>query len=193
MSVTTPDLNISFEGHLADTLAQLRDVLPNELASQLAVYLTEPRPKTIPYSFIHAVSQWVRTPAGSSNVSSPNDYSMVALLAGTTTSPERKFGTYVPPPDPDAVAAHASQERKQITTLINGVLSVGGSAMAALWASEHTGWKYEWVCVLSIPSVQGTESTIACPLFLLCCHCRRYLGGGSVHYLAVSTRRFKET
>ena len=138
MSVTTPDLNISFEGHLADTLAQLRDVLPNELASQLAVYLTEPRPKTIPYSFIHAVSQWVRTPAGSSNVSSPNDYSMVALLAGTTTSPERKFGTYVPPPDPDAVAAHASQERKQITTLINGVLSVGGSAMAALWASEHT-------------------------------------------------------
>lgn len=69
---------------------------------------------------------------------------MISLLAGTTTSPERKFGAYVPPRDPEEIEAERKKERRAITTLVNAILSVGGSGFAAWWASQHAGWKKEW-------------------------------------------------
>ncbi|KAF8920776.1 hypothetical protein CPB85DRAFT_1428824 [Mucidula mucida] len=145
-SVTAPNVNISFEPHLADILVPLRSVLPGELAGQLDAH----HPLRVPS---------VDIPMGSipdrlvgmkgSPLLDPKDYSMIALLAGTVTSPERKFGSYQPPPDPEVIAAQNNEERKQITTLVNALLSVGGSAFAALWASQHTGWKYEWRVLFS--------------------------------------------
>lgn len=166
-SVTAPNVNISFEPHLADILVPLRSVLPGELAGQLDAYLTDPRPATIPYAFLQSISQWARSPTGSSALKGsplldPKDYSMIALLAGTVTSPERKFGSYQPPPDPEVIAAQNNEERKQITTLVNALLSVGGSAFAALWASQHTGWKYEWVCLICLTCFNMLIALSAC-------------------------------
>lgn len=149
--IMTSDLNISLEDHLRDTLASLQGLLPPELSTQLQVYLTQPKPALIPYTVLHSLSQWSRSPSGSSALCSstpprdPNDFSMISLLAGTTTSPERKFGTYVPPRDPEEIEAERKRERRAITTLMNAILSVGGSGFAAWWASQHAGWKKEWV------------------------------------------------
>jgi hypothetical protein len=71
---------------------------------------------------------------------------MVALLAGSVTSPERKFPLYVPDKSPEEAAALKAAERKAITSLLNALLSVIGSGFAAWWAAGKTGWKYEWVC-----------------------------------------------
>ncbi|KAK0217958.1 hypothetical protein IW262DRAFT_1105872 [Armillaria fumosa] len=146
----TSDLNISLEDHLHDTLASLQGLLPPELSAQLQVYLNQPRPALIPYTVLHSLSQWSRSPSGSSALCSstpprdPNDFSMISLLAGTTTSPERKFGAYVPPRDPEEIEAERKRERRAITTLMNAILSAGGSGFAAWWASQHAGWKKEW-------------------------------------------------
>ena len=75
----------------------------------------------------------------------PHDYSMISLLAGTTSSPEGKFGVYVPPKGPEQIEAERLDQRKSITTLINALLSIGGVAFAAWWAADKTGWKNEWV------------------------------------------------
>ncbi|KIY69199.1 hypothetical protein CYLTODRAFT_373084 [Cylindrobasidium torrendii FP15055 ss-10] len=143
-----PGINVSLEPHLAETLAKIRGILPKELAAQLEAFLNEPRPPTIPHSLLDSVSRWSRTPIGTAELSRTSlhtgDYLMVSLLAGTMSSPERKFGTYVPPPDPEVVAAQKREERKQITALANGVLSIGGAAFAAFWASQHMAWKHEW-------------------------------------------------
>ncbi|KAK0202821.1 hypothetical protein DFS33DRAFT_1263603 [Desarmillaria ectypa] len=144
------DLNISLEDHLRDTLASVQSLLPRELSAQLEVYFTEPKPALIPYTVLQSVSQWSRSPSGSSALRStthprdPNDFSMISLLAGTTTSPERKFGSYVPPRDPEEIEAERKREKRAITTLMNALLSVGGSGFAAWWASQHAGWKKEW-------------------------------------------------
>lgn len=70
---------------------------------------------------------------------------MIALLAGSTTSPERKFADYVPPKDPEVVQTEKMKERKTITALLNALLSIVGSGLAAWWAADKTGWKNEWV------------------------------------------------
>ena len=75
----------------------------------------------------------------------PHDYSMISLLAGTTSSPEGKFGTYVPPKEPEQIAAERVYERKSITALINALLSIGSVAFAAWWAADKAGWRNEWV------------------------------------------------
>ncbi|KAG7443625.1 uncharacterized protein BT62DRAFT_320834 [Guyanagaster necrorhizus] len=146
----TSDLNISLEDHLRDTLSSVQRLLPCELSAQLQIYFTQPKPALIPYTVLQSVSQWSRSPSGSSALRSatpprdPNNFSMVSLLAGTTTSPERKFGSYVLPRDPEEIEAERKRERRAITTLMNALLSVGGSGFAAWWASQHAGWKKEW-------------------------------------------------
>lgn len=44
-------------------------------------------------------------------------------------------------------------ERKAITTIINGVLSVIGSGAAAWLGSEKTFWKQEWVSSQVFPVI----------------------------------------
>jgi hypothetical protein len=136
------ELNISLEPHLAQSLEPIVPLLTDKNIDLRAA--------TIPYSTLLSVSQWARTSAGTKALCScsldPGSYSMVALLAGTTTSPERYFGKYIPPPEPHEVQAEKARERKAITTLINGVVSVIGSGFAAYWASDKAAWRSEWVC-----------------------------------------------
>ena len=189
----TSDLNISLEDHLRDTLASLHGLPPPELSTQLEVYLNQPKPALIPYTVLHSLSQWSRSSPGSSALCSstpprdPNDFSMISLLAGTTTSPERKFGVYVPPRDPEEIEAERKKERRAITTLMNAILSVGGSGFAAWWASQHAGWKKEWVrsklCLLPI----FYSFLLAGSLWAVCRRRRCYCGSSAISHLATAT------
>lgn len=153
--MSNAELNISLEEHLQETLAPLSDILPSDISSQLLSKTHNPdsdlppQPRTIPYSLLLSISKWARTPAGLEGLKarklSPNDYTMIALLAGTTTSPERSFPAYVAP-DPVADQKRDNRDRKAITALVNAVLSVLGSGGATWWAVSNIGWQPEWVC-----------------------------------------------
>ncbi|KAG6891266.1 hypothetical protein C0995_008518 [Termitomyces sp. Mi166 len=151
----TDNLNISLEPHLLDTLRGLQAVVPHDLADTLGQYTASAPPLTIPYSVLRSVSRWALT-TGRETLRShsppldPHAYSMVALLAGTTTSPERNFGTYVSPQDPEEIEAAKSAERKSITALLNGLLSVLGSGYAVWWAADKLRWKNEWRVLLAL-------------------------------------------
>lgn len=136
-------LAVSLEPHLLEALVPLQGRVPPDLAAALGPYIVDPPPRTIPYALLHRISQWART----ADLSPPLErgaYSMVSLLAGTTTSPESKLGKYVPPLPPDEAAAQQVRDRKAITALFNALLSVGGAAFAAWWAADKTGWRNEW-------------------------------------------------
>ncbi|KAH7929114.1 hypothetical protein BV22DRAFT_155949 [Leucogyrophana mollusca] len=148
---TTQDLNISLEPHLRKALTELPSVLPIELLDELASYLNRPEgpSNTIPYGVLHKVSLWSRTSSGQDALQNctppldPRSYSMVALLAGTRTSPEKKFPAYAAK-DPEAERRRAADDRKAVSTVINAVLSVAGTGFATWWASERTGLRVEW-------------------------------------------------
>jgi TMEM199 family protein len=143
------DINISLEAHLLHGLNLVSPILPEHLTSNLAQYLVSPPPLTIPYKTLFAISQWTRTIEGQkallAHSMKPHDYSMISLLAGTTSSPEGKFGTYIPPKEPEQIEAERVNERKSITALMNALLSIGGVAFAVWWAADKTGWRNEWV------------------------------------------------
>lgn len=147
------NLNVSLETHLLHGLNRISPILPHHLADDLAQYLVHPPPLAIPYKSLFAISQWTRTDDGQKALQAhsiaPHDYSMIALLAGTTSSPEGKFGTYIPPKEPEQIEAERANERKSITALINALLSIGGVAFAAWWAAGNTGWRNEWVRITS--------------------------------------------
>ncbi|KAH8830256.1 hypothetical protein DL96DRAFT_1592182 [Flagelloscypha sp. PMI_526] len=154
-----PQIRVSLEPHLREKLDPLIGILPPELQDELRQILdntTARRPTSIPYDLLLQISQWSRSPAGNDILKahqpplSPNDYVMVSLLAGTTSSPEGKFGTYVPPPDPEQVAKRESAERKAILTLVNAVLSVAGAGFASFWAADKTGWKREYQVLFAL-------------------------------------------
>lgn len=149
MGISTTDVNISLEPHLLSALTPIHPLLPQELAAQLERYLATPTQPTIPYQTLLGVSHWSRTEQGQNALQSHNldvhSYSMIALLAGTTTSPERNFGSYTPPKDPEEIEAGRLKERKAITYLLNALLSIGCVGFAAWWAGGKTGWKPEWV------------------------------------------------
>ena len=86
---------------------------------------------------------------------------MVALLAGTKTSPERKFPD-VPRVSQDDESQRARNDRRAIVALLNALLSVIGSGVATWWAAQHLSWENEWVrnafsfSVLSFFSVENS-------------------------------------
>jgi TMEM199 family protein len=147
-------LNISFEPHLQETLSHIVILLPSTLSNQLRPYLNVQNPPqttpTIPYSLLRSISQWSHTLSGLTAlkshdpVLSPHDYTMISLLSGTTTSPERKFPAYIPP-DPLAERKREYKDRKTITAVLNALLSIIGSGAATWWAADRTGWRPEWV------------------------------------------------
>ena len=69
---------------------------------------------------------------------------MISLLAGTCTSPEKRFPPYIPS-DPLEERRRAIDDRKAISTVMNAVLSVVGTGAATWWATDRTGLKLEWV------------------------------------------------
>jgi len=150
------DLNVSLERHLLHRLYPLPQIVPEELAEKLRSYLNDPPPSTIPHSVLQAVSQWSRTTTGIAALNSsspsldPHAYSMISLLAGAMTSPEGKFGEYVPRKRPEQLEAEKNKERKTITALINALLSIGGAAFATWWAAEKTGWRNEYRVLLAL-------------------------------------------
>ncbi|KAF5316524.1 hypothetical protein D9619_006382 [Psilocybe cf. subviscida] len=154
MATSTSGINISLESHLVDTLKPLYELLPREVAQELQQYISDTPPALIPYKTLLSVSQWARTDGGQKALKrkglDATGYSMVALLAGTTTSPERKFGTYVPPKDPEEVEKERVRERKTITALVNGLLSVGCVGFAAWWAGARQGWQMEWRALFAL-------------------------------------------
>jgi hypothetical protein len=149
------ELNISLEDHLLEALGPLPPLLPSELSTKLMPYISQPTPRTIPYALLYAISQYARTPAFRAALQSyptpvnPQSYNMVALLAGTTTSPELTFPKYI------TKEVRANEERKRsmndrkaITTLLNALLSIAGSGAATWFAAQRTGWREEWVRLL---------------------------------------------
>ena len=148
-ALMTSEIKVSLETHLLHGLNRISPILPHHLANELAQYLVNPPPLAIPYKTLLAISQWTRTDDGQKVLQAhsmrPHDYSMISLLAGTTSSPEGKFGTYIPPKEPEQIEAERANERKSITALINALLSIGGVGFAAWWAADKTGWRNEWV------------------------------------------------
>ncbi|KAG1831256.1 hypothetical protein EV424DRAFT_1314596 [Suillus variegatus] len=143
----THELDISLEDHLLEVLNALPTILPDDLAVELSAFIT-PKSTVIPYHILLKISQWSRSPAGLKALQSssldPQSYSMVSLLAGTRTSPEKKFPAYVAK-DPETERRQAANDKKAVSTVVNGVLSVAGTGFATWWASEHTGLRLEWV------------------------------------------------
>ncbi|KAF7973959.1 hypothetical protein HWV62_13924 [Athelia sp. TMB] len=166
-----PELNVSLEEHLEEALIPLINILPGELSSQLAAKTRSPdstqaaQTRIIPYPLLQSISKWSRTPEGLATLKrhkmSPSDYSMIALLAGTTTSPERRFPVYVPA-DPLEDQKRNTKDRKAITALVNAVLSVLGSAGATWWASAQTDWQQETRLLVAflVAAVVGVSETI---------------------------------
>jgi hypothetical protein len=110
---------------------------------------------------------------------------MIALLAGSVTSPERKFPAYTPDKSPEEAAALKKAERQAITSLLNALLSIVGSGFAAWWAAGKTGWKNEWVCNVKFSLCDIEEST-ASPVLLVRCSCGSNLRSGLVSHLGLT-------
>ena len=157
-TTTIPRLNISLEPHLAETLQPLLPLLPHEIASNLESALAQAARDgkhgvaLIPYQLLHTISAWSRSSAGVTALSShipPLDlhsYSMVSLLAGTRTSPERKFPhTHSGQKDHEAEAKREINDRRAVVAVINAMLSILGSGAAVWWAAERLSWRDEWV------------------------------------------------
>ncbi|KAH9915725.1 uncharacterized protein B0H18DRAFT_885536, partial [Fomitopsis serialis] len=141
-----------------ETLRPLLLILPPELASQLTpvVFPSEgPPPNTISYSLLGTISAWARSPNGEESLAAhdpplrPANYSMIALLAGTRTSPERRFPAHVARGD-DAEGRKAYSDRRAVTNVFNALLSIGGSGAATWWAAGRLAWKDEWKVLLSL-------------------------------------------
>jgi hypothetical protein len=141
------ELNVSLEPHLLEVLNPLPTILPDDLAAELSTFASPPS-SLIPHSTLLKISTWSRSPAGLEALKSssldPQSYSMISLLAGTRTSPEKKFPAYMAR-DPEAERKQAADDRKAVSTVVNGIFSVAGTGVATWWASEYTGLRLEWV------------------------------------------------
>lgn len=169
MPDTFADLAVSLEPQLLDVLRLLHPRLPNELASTLQPYISPPSSSTsnantptIPYAHLLSLSKWTRTPPGLRALNTPpaldpSSYTMLALLAGTRTSPDRRFPAPSPSHashnDPAREAKKEMGDKRAIVAVVNGMLSVLGAGAAAFVAAQRTGWRDEWVCRLRSPSI----------------------------------------
>ncbi|KAI6009348.1 hypothetical protein BKA83DRAFT_4416251 [Pisolithus microcarpus] len=153
-------LNVSLEAHLRGTLVAIQRITPTDLFDDLAPYVSSDEQHSaqvavIPYDTLQRISKWTRTPEGMKALQDcsppldPQSYSMVSLLAGCRTSPEKRFPPHVVK-DPVEESRRASETRKAIATVANGALSVVGTGAATWWASEWTGLKLEWRTLLAV-------------------------------------------
>ncbi|KAI0343084.1 hypothetical protein BDW22DRAFT_1344900 [Trametopsis cervina] len=164
------ELNVSLEPHLADALHPLVPLLPELLASQLSKVLTEAHshPKSgsdtgqtavavVPYALLSSISAWSRSPEGLIALNSHDppldagDYTMIALLAGTRTSPDRKFPAGPRPSDSDEVSVQREMnDRRAVTALLNALLSIIGAGVATYWAADKLSWRNEWKVLFAL-------------------------------------------
>lgn len=152
-----PDnLSVSLEPHLIEILRPLLDTIPASLSAELSPLLSEttssssPIP-TIPYTLLLSISRWVRTEEAARALRSksppldPIAYTMVSLLAGTRTSPDKKFPQLSRSSDRSENAARDISDRRAIIAVLNALLSVICTGVATWWAAQRTGWRDEWV------------------------------------------------
>ncbi|KAL1747909.1 hypothetical protein HDZ31DRAFT_60781 [Schizophyllum fasciatum] len=148
MRAPPPSPAISLEPHLLDTLRPLAPRLPPDLAAALAPALAAPPPRTIPLALLRRIAQWART-ADAPLPRPPAAYSIVALLAGTTTQPGARFPP-APAAPPAADTDMAARDRRALAALLNALLSIGGGAFAAWYAARAAGWRAEWAVLLAL-------------------------------------------
>ncbi|KIJ55409.1 hypothetical protein M422DRAFT_57860 [Sphaerobolus stellatus SS14] len=143
MSQTT----VSLPPHLRANLSSLTKLLSDDLKSRL-LSTFDKNASEISHKTLLDISRWARTELAQSQLKAasldPNDYTMIAMLAGTITSPSSKFPPYVPPPDSASQAKKAVEDRRAIVALLNALLSIGCVGYSAWWASKRTGWQDEW-------------------------------------------------
>ncbi|TFK74929.1 hypothetical protein BDN72DRAFT_832640 [Pluteus cervinus] len=144
------DLNVSLESHVVSIIKRVLDLVPQELHEQLLQYATDTPPPKIPYNTLHVLSRWARSPPGINALQNheprvdTHDLTMINLLAGAKTSPEKPFPAPAPVEEPEDVEANRLREKRAIAALANSLLSIGGAGFAAWWAAEKTGWANEW-------------------------------------------------
>jgi TMEM199 family protein len=149
-----PDnLSVSLEPHLIEILRPLVDTTPAPLSAELSPLLSETTSSSsstpkIPYTLLLSISRWARTEEAARALRSKNPpldplaYNMVSLLAGTRTSPDKKF------PQPSGRSENAARDisdRRAIIAVLNALLSVICTGAATWWAAQRTGWRDEWV------------------------------------------------
>ncbi|KAI9440539.1 hypothetical protein H4582DRAFT_1811961 [Lactarius indigo] len=164
--MATNNLLVSLEPHLVETLRPLIGSTPSHISVELSALLPDENlsasqsatPPMIPYALLQSISKWARTEEGETALKSrkpPLDslaYSMVALLAGSRTSPDKKFPTLPRVPTRSEGVAREISDRRAIIAVLNAVLSVICTGAAAWWASQRTGWRDEWKVLLSLLS-----------------------------------------
>ncbi|KAI9464613.1 hypothetical protein BJY52DRAFT_831215 [Lactarius psammicola] len=158
------NLHVSLEPHLIETLRPLIGSIPSHLSAELSALLPNESssasqsmtPPMIPYALLRSISKWARTEEGETALKSknpplePSAYSMVALLAGSRTSPDKKFPTLPRVPTRYEGVARDISDRRAIIAVLNAILSVICTGAAAWWAAQRTGWRDEWKVLLSL-------------------------------------------
>jgi len=141
-----------------EVLRPLVGIIPAHLSAELSPLLSESTSPssstpTIPYALLLSISRWARTEEAARALRSkipaldPLEYNMVSLLAGTRTSPDKKFPQL----------SHSSEnpardisDRRAIIAVLNALLSVICTGAATWWAAQRTGWRDEWKVLLSL-------------------------------------------
>jgi len=172
MSGPPPDSDnprISLEPHLVELLRPLVDAVPTPLSAELSPLLSEQASSptlTISYALLRSISKWARTEEGASTLKSkvppldPLSYNMVPLLAGTRTSPDKKFPQLPQPSTRSEIAARDISDRRAILAVLNALLSVICTGAAVWWAAQRTGWRDEWVSATYVSvGVKGSART----------------------------------
>lgn len=149
------NLSVSLEPHLIEILRPLLDTIPAPLSAELSPLLSETSSSsstpTIPYALLLSISRWARTEEAAGALKSKNPpldplaYNMVSLLAGTRTSPDKKFSQLSHSSDRSENAARDISDRREIIAVLNALLSVICTGAATWWAAQRTGWRDEWV------------------------------------------------
>ena len=171
-------LRVSLEPHLVEKLRPLVLAIPAPLSAELTPLLSEATSssssaptRTISHALLSSLSKWTRTEEGTRELKSkdppldPRAYSMVALLAGTRTSPDKKFPQ--PPPSSrsgSSTVARDISDRRAVIAVLNALLSVICTGAAIWWAAQRTGWRDEWVRVENARARERNALTLTCPL-----------------------------
>ncbi|THH05252.1 hypothetical protein EW145_g4932 [Phellinidium pouzarii] len=163
ISTVGTDTTVSLEPHLVEALKPLLCILPPELHAALTTEIDRPE---IHYLLLVKLSRWARTDSGKDSLESSNidsgTYHMVSLLAGTRTAPSSKLPPYTPPESPEMKNRREWNDRKALTAVFNGLLTVGCAGVAAWWAADNLGWRSEWKAILAlmVGGVVGISETI---------------------------------
>jgi TMEM199 family protein len=167
---TQPDiLRVSLEPHLAEKLQPLVHTIPAPLSAELSPLLSETSSSstpTISYTLLSSLSRWVRTEEGARALKSedppldPLAYGMVTLLAGTRTSPDKKFPQSWPSSSRSEGAAREINDRRAIIAVLNAFLSVICTGAGVWWAAQRTGWRDEWVGTYDVSTPEPFVPTL---------------------------------